>query len=867
MKLPYRWNDDTPYALPVGPKNLMVTSPYLIGVIDIRWDNPADYAANNGLDIIGVNVYRSYDSPEGPYTKLTDTPLGILYYRDQTSEVTVTDEDPMAGGRIIMGTNATGDWVVKTYHQPIVIPGSNGEIAESVQHVTVRIKETSTSSWVTVPAFKVVGETGEIFLIRSLTYNHTTNRLDPPVLPDPNRGGEIRVGYTYIDNKIETNIYRKVYYKVTTIADDPDSGDRIETPLADQEAGSLYDMEKIDWVWAEAIRRNRWILEQGGERVKVFIRKWFGERCTCWDEQYRTPKEDCHVCFPPGTLVNTALGWKKIEDIGPGDRVLSGDGTYQRVTASIERPYEGDLISIRSSVNTNDVRATVLHPFLAMRSSHEIKGTCGPKCDSYIKRGDGNARREDVHKLPSGNWQARVQIHGTRKKGRISLGTYATKKEAVEVIEAYKRENLPPTHQLKWEEAQNVVAGDWLVPQWSREAVKDINTVTVPIDMSTKKKRGSVMKGSNIFTVDEDFLWMIGMYLAEGSKGTRSIEFSLHAMEKSFQDRLLFFFNNYGYSPKLYVKGNRAGVVVNSQKLCRWFQEWLGSYAWEKRIPQEFMLLPEHKLRAILQGVYDGDGSKRDREIIQTSEVLTLQLVELLHRVGEQPLVRDYISRTPLESGNKRRPAYCVSWAEDSLKHKNRKGRWVFKNNLLANVRKVNRECYRGSVYNLEVEGEHTYVVNGLVVHNCYGTGYIGGYDGPFDIIVAPPETEKTIQLEIGGLRVHYDWATWTGPYPLISDRDFVVRQNNNRFTIAHVNPQGSRGAIYQQHFMLAPLPHKDIRYQMPITGGASGVPAPWNAYREDQPTDASPVIPEKPEIPDQYRYEGRTVTFENILY
>ncbi|MBD3262625.1 MAG: hypothetical protein GF334_13310 [Candidatus Altiarchaeales archaeon] len=444
MKLPYRWNDDTPYALPIGPKNLMVTSPYLIGAIDIRWDNPADYAANNGLDIIGVNVYRSFDSPQGPYTKLTDTPSGILYYRDQTSEITVTDEDPMTGGRIITGTNATGDWVVKTYHQPIVIPGSNGEIAESPKHVTVRIKETSSSSWQTVPAFKVVGETGEIFLIRSLTYNHTTNRLDQPILPKPDQGGEIRVGYTYIDNKIETNIYRKVYYKATTIADDPDSGERIETPLEDQEAVSLYDMEKIDWVWAEAIRRNRWILEQGGERVKVFIRKWFGERCACWDEQYRTPVESCS---------------------------------------------------------------------------------------------------------------------------------------------------------------------------------------------------------------------------------------------------------------------------------------------------------------------------------------------------------------------------------------------------------------------------------------NCYGTGYVGGYDGPYDIIVAPPETEKTIQLEIGGLRVHYDWATWTGPYPLISDRDFVVRQNNNRFTIAHVNPQGSRGAIYQQHFMLAPLPHKDIRYQMPITGGASGVPATWNAYREDQPTDASPTVPEKPEIPDQYRYEGRTVTFENILY
>ena len=31
MKLPYRSNDDTPCSLPLGPKNVNVTSPYLVG--------------------------------------------------------------------------------------------------------------------------------------------------------------------------------------------------------------------------------------------------------------------------------------------------------------------------------------------------------------------------------------------------------------------------------------------------------------------------------------------------------------------------------------------------------------------------------------------------------------------------------------------------------------------------------------------------------------------------------------------------------------------------------------------------------------------------------------------------------------------
>jgi hypothetical protein len=441
--LPYRSGDDTPPSLPLAPRNVNVTSPYLIGIIDVRWDNPATYAENNSLYVLGVNVYKSYDSPEGPYTKLNTIPIGIPYYRDQTTEQYVT-EDPVQGGRLIPGTTANGLWVAKTYNTPIVIPGSNGTIANNPTYVRVDIKKTAADQFITVPAFRVVGEDGEIFLISSKIYNNKTNRLDDPILPDLSKGGEIRISYTYVNNLIQTDIFRKIYYKVSTVAYKTGCTDvTMETPLEQVEAFSPYDIEKIDWIWAEAIRRNRWILEEGGERVKLFVRKWSGIRCTCWDEQYRQGKEDDTV---------------------------------------------------------------------------------------------------------------------------------------------------------------------------------------------------------------------------------------------------------------------------------------------------------------------------------------------------------------------------------------------------------------------------------------CKGTFYVGGYEGPIDIIVAPPETDKIVNLGDVGLRVNYNWSTWTGPYPLLTSRDFIVRQNNDRFSVDHINAQGSRGAIYQQHFELAQLPQHDVRYTVPITGGETSVPPSWNAYRGPRPTDASPVINDKPGIPEQYQVKGRTPTFENIV-
>src|SRR5208283_689074 len=96
-------------------------------------------------------------------------------------------------------------------------------------------------------------------------------------------------------------------------------------------------------------------------------------------------------------------------------------------------------------------------------------------------------------------------------------------------------------------------------------------------------------------------------------------------------------------------------VFVNSTTLARWFPEWMGRGCQNKHIPEELMLLPNNKAQYLIGGVYDGDGSKRDHEIGQTSEILVLQLSELLHRVGEQPLIRSSQHTTLTPKGNQRK--------------------------------------------------------------------------------------------------------------------------------------------------------------------------------------------------------------------
>lgn len=427
-------------TLPLGPKNLMVTSPYLLGMNDVRWDDPRVIPQNNGLNIIGVNVYRATDAQFGPFVKINETPVGVLFYRDKTIEEYVSEEDATGTLRIMEPDNR---WLIYTKNRPVVEPGSNGQTTDNIKYVKVEIDD-GDGQWLEVPAYTLNGHVGEIALITRPIFNHILEQVIPPRLPHP-PNGKVRISYRYLKHAVVSSLNQRIFYKVTTVAQDPDNpSGTIETPLEEVNERSTFDIDEVDWIWKEAMRRNMWILEQGGERVKIFVRKWMGQKCESYEPKYGQSHHDCPI---------------------------------------------------------------------------------------------------------------------------------------------------------------------------------------------------------------------------------------------------------------------------------------------------------------------------------------------------------------------------------------------------------------------------------------CKGTGIVGGYEGPYDILIAPPETERSIELGDMGLHIRYDWMTWTMNYPLLNPRDFIVRQNNERYIVGPVNYQGQRGVTFQQHFTMSYIDTGDVRYTVPITGGETSVPESTNAYREPLKSEASPVIPMKPEIPDTIQVRGRTVTWENITW
>lgn len=297
--------------------------------------------SNTQWTIVGVNVYRSDTSQRGPYFRVNRVPVASLFYRDHTNLVEVVNEIiPWDGGWIFRGDAPNArSWRMRSRNTPVVKSDTNGIPADSAFDVIVKINGTE------VPIRAVFGPKGEIDLDLTPVWDPASETMVEPVIPTEQ--DVVTLSYTYMKgNKLVNTLdnRHKVFYRLTTVALDPSGTSPtglVETPLEYSEPISPMDSEKMDYIWREAIRRNKWILEQGGERVKLFIRRVTGNPCDCvWDarlEAYsKQPLNYCLRCY--GT------GWVGGYE-GPIDIIIAPDDNERTVTQTangrrLEHSYE-----------------------------------------------------------------------------------------------------------------------------------------------------------------------------------------------------------------------------------------------------------------------------------------------------------------------------------------------------------------------------------------------------------------------------------------------------------------------------------------------------------------------------------------------
>lgn len=325
---------------PAPPLNVFLTSGYVPGVYDITWDDPAILGINQQFCILGVNVYRSFDSEYGPFERVTDLLVGSNFWRDRTDNEVIVNED-VSDRFVLRGEcSASGSdaprWVFRTLHCPIVKEGSQKVHADRGEDVQVFVDGEE------VNILRVNGFAGEVEIDPNMYVDVNTQKWDPSKVPGP----DSVITCTYRRNRslLKTDLMQRVFYRLTTVGVSAKCDirhvqcqDFVETPIEHASPTSSYEIEKLDYIWREGIRRNRWILEQGGERVKMFLRKNVGITCPCIPtDLHKQPINDCLKCFGTGVVG----GYE-----GPYNTIIAPDDAERRIAQkdigrTVEHAYE-----------------------------------------------------------------------------------------------------------------------------------------------------------------------------------------------------------------------------------------------------------------------------------------------------------------------------------------------------------------------------------------------------------------------------------------------------------------------------------------------------------------------------------------------
>lgn len=303
-------------ALPLPPLNLTSASGFDQGTVDLWWSSPDELSANTKFNIIGVNIYRSFDSEYGPYHRMNALPVQSNYWRDRTRVRAVLQEDVSRSFSATGFDDPSGRWIFRTRYKPIVIQPSHGtECADMNVFVTV--------DGVPAKIASIVSPTGEVELYRLPYFDVGSQTTTQAVLP--NRDSVVLASYRYLEETgPRTSLYQRVFYRVTTVAVDEEQG-LLETPVNKASQVNTHEIEKLDWIWREAVRRNKFILQHGGERVKVFIRRAVGPRCGCYSIANKQPASDCLYCFGTGIIG----GYD-----GPYDIIIAPDDSEKSISQS-----------------------------------------------------------------------------------------------------------------------------------------------------------------------------------------------------------------------------------------------------------------------------------------------------------------------------------------------------------------------------------------------------------------------------------------------------------------------------------------------------------------------------------------------------
>ena len=400
-------------------------------------------------------------------------------------------------------------------------------------------------------------------------------------------------------------------------------------------------------------------------------------------------------CFPRGSMVLTDGGYKDIADIQVGDKVLTHLGNWKPVIRTMNN-------GMKKTVGITTFGSPTIF--------------CTPNHLFYV--------RQMSRKYPT-----YYDMTGKRKRGCVRVFSKPT-----------------------WVEAKSLTKSSYV---GSKVITEEKDFVWNGVTYHWSDGRSDRYKCElGAFLHNEDFWWLVGRWVADGwcrYDNKNEPHVCILCCAKSESEEIEPVLTKLGFSFTKVEERTVFKFQIPSKELAT-FMAQFGRYAYGKFIPNEVLELKVNFLTAFLAGYMSGDGCETGGvfKAATVSKKLALGLAKIIEKCYKVP-VRFYVSNyKPTyniegRTGNNR-VSYGIVFKRETKKQDSA----FYENGYVwYPVRKLSEHNIE-TVYDIEVEDDHSFTVENKIVHNCQDFSLAGrqaglvGEDGK--------QTRSGLLLEVGRL-------------------------------------------------------------------------------------------------------------------
>ena len=372
-------------------------------------------------------------------------------------------------------------------------------------------------------------------------------------------------------------------------------------------------------------------------------------------------------CFVEGTMVLTENGYLPIEKIISGDKVLTHKNRYMKVKKTMIN-HTNKIVGFRTSVSET-IYCTPEHPIYIRKNNRKWNNT---------KRNYDRAFEEPTWKSAS----------------EIQVGDYVG--TAINQIEE--------------------------LPDWNGYFYYQ-NQYKLSLDLKNEL--------SNLFK-DKHFWYIVGRYIGDGWLNLSDEKTVIICCRNDEIPLITETLENIGLHYSISKQSTINRIQIAKKELNIYLRRF-GHGASSKHLTKDIINLPVDLLRHFLKGYIDSDGcfTQGRYKITTVSRRLAYEIGECIAKAYHRPFSIYFTARPKTHKIEGRivnqKDTYQICWKAE----KDKKDRAFYEGGYIwSPIKKVHKEDTNEPVYNLEVEEDNSYLVQGVIAHNCQDFSVAGKGEG-----------------------------------------------------------------------------------------------------------------------------------------